>query len=64
MVLLVRFQFANLRKIDENLQDSSKMLGAGMVKFYVPIYMFMMNHSGIVSVIKKSVPASHEEGTL
>lgn len=29
------------------------MLGAGMVKFYVPIYMFMMNHSGIVSVIKK-----------
>ena len=41
------------------------MLGAGMVKFYVPIYMFMMNHSGIVSVIKKkSVPASHEEGTL
>ena len=31
------------------------MLGAGMVKFYVPIYMFMMNHSGIVSVIKKKV---------
>ena len=51
MVLLVMFQFANLRKIDENLQDSSKMLGAEMVKFYVPTSMFIMNHSGILSVI-------------